>query len=217
MPEISHPIVLSPPPPSNPNQVTLMGQSTGASDVLCLMASPLARGLFHAAYPQSAFAIQTYDNMTSAVAVGTAFYNEMGCLNAANATQCMLDQPALALLGTELGTFYNGIYKGPGANTDDHRIFGPVVQPGSNVLPLQPYDAFARGEISDVPLFYWLVAAEGNREMFPRYDPMNETVYRATIASRWGAQYVDTLMALYPFPNDKVRPEKTFILSSTTN
>jgi carboxylesterase type B len=211
-----------------------MGQSTGGSDVLCLMASPLARGLFHAAYPQSAFAIQTYDNDSSARAVGTEFYKQIGCTGGVNfnATDCMLTQPTIGFLGcvermggkgwlffflisnstrrstphsVQLGTFYTGIYKGPGANTDDHRVFGPVVQPDTNILPMQPYEAFARGEIADVPLFYWLVAAEGNRELFPRYDPMNETVYRATIAQRWGPQYVDMLVALYPFPDDKVR------------
>lgn len=118
----------------------------------------------------------------------------------------MLDQPTLSMLGAQYGHFYTGIYKGPGANTDDHRIFGPVVQLGSSVLPRQPYDAFARGEISDVPLFYWLVAAEGNREMFNKYtSPMNATEFRAMVASRWGAQNVDRLVALYPFPNDKVR------------
>lgn len=200
------PVHSNPHPLSNPNQVLLMGQSTGGSDVLCLMASPLARGLFHATYPQSAFAIQTYDNETSAAAVGSAFYHEVGCQTAANATQCMLDQPTLSMLGAQYGHFYTGIYTGPGANTDDHRIFGPVVQPGSSVLPRQPYDAFARGAISDVPLFYWLVAAEGNREMFNKYTaPINVTEFRTTVAGRRGAQNVDRLVALYPFPNDNVR------------
>lgn len=118
--------------------------------------------------------------------------------------------PQTQHISTQLGTFYTGVYKGPGGNTDDHRVFGPVVRPETDILPMQPYEAFARGAISDVPLFYWLVGSEGNREAFKTYDvPLNATGYRHAIAQRFGAQNVDTLVALYPFPDDKRYPSAT--------
>lgn len=65
------------------------------------MSSPAAKGLFQAAYISSPFAIQTYDNVTDARALGTAFYDAVGCGDALNATACMLTKSTQAILTCE--------------------------------------------------------------------------------------------------------------------
>lgn len=105
----------------------------------------------------------------------------------------------------EYNPFFNGVYKGPGAARPTHHIFGPVVQPGGTTLPFQPYVAFARGEISDVPFFFWNVQSESYRETFTAYTtPMDEATYRTVVTQTWGEANAPKIFSLYPFPNDKV-------------
>jgi len=59
----------------DPNNVTIAGQSAGAFSVTALIASPLAKGLFHKAIPQSGGLLSNMlsQNLEKAESQGLAF------------------------------------------------------------------------------------------------------------------------------------------------
>src|SRR5258708_26282553 len=62
----------------NPDNVTIFGQSAGASSVVHLMASPLARGMFQRAVAESTALPTKMTPLASAEAQGTAFAQKLG-------------------------------------------------------------------------------------------------------------------------------------------
>ena len=132
----------------DPNCVTLFGQSTGSVCVSLLMASPLAKGLFHRAIGQSGarFAPPSTSSalggamqlLESAERYGTQFAQDLGTssldeLRSVDARQLQLasDGPASA------------------SNHPSDYAF-PVID--GYVLPENPYAVFAQGRQNDVPL-----------------------------------------------------------------
>lgn len=98
-----------------------------------------------------------------------------------------------------------------GKRTEDHRVFAPYINgSGSNLLPLQPKEAFSTGQIADVPVLAGTVKAEGNLYVFksPGALVRNPIIgldnYKAFLAEKWGASSVDELLKLYPFPTADV-------------
>src|SRR5580658_2473220 len=117
----------------DPKNVTIAGQSSGSISVSILMASPLARGLFHRAIgesgglfeplqlgPQFLLANAEHDGEKYAVSLGAPSVGELRGL------------PASLLTGNAGG------------------IVHPVIEPW--LLPATPYETFTSGQQNDVPL-----------------------------------------------------------------
>jgi para-nitrobenzyl esterase len=123
----------------DPDNVTLGGQSAGASDTAANMISPYSKGLFHRAILQSS-PTSTMPPASRALTRGTAFAEAAGCPGTdAAAAECLRDmtpQEILALQGTPNA---NGPY-----------VNGPMVD--GDLIPLTPVQAWWSGRFNRVPV-----------------------------------------------------------------
>lgn len=167
----------------NPDQVTVAGESAGALSVAYLMASPLARGLFHRAILQSAYLISTPElkarrvGEPAAEARGAALAQRLG---AAGLTD--LRAMDAAVLAT----------RAPAAG---FAAFGTV---DGVVLPRQLVETFEHGEQAPVPVLAGFNAGEIRSLRFlapPK--PANAAPYEAEIRRRYGP-LADAYLRLYP-------------------
>jgi len=117
----------------DPGNVTIFGESAGGQDVLTLMASPAARGLFAKATVQSGGGWGTAPNLAEAEARGVALAQKLGLPADASADQ-LRALPVAALVGAGQG------FQGVSPIVDGRIVTETVAQ------------AFARGEQAPVPL-----------------------------------------------------------------
>lgn len=181
----------------DPENVTIFGESAGGESVMHMMTSPLAKGLFHRAIPQSpgnggqmiylhdpflAWDAATSTGNDLAEAVGASGPDALDRLRAMSATE--LNQRSIEL--------------GPGGG------FYPVID--GHVLPTSPMAAFAAGAQADVPLMIGSTADEGSvlvGSLFTgamveyRHLPMPDDTLQPEIREAFGGD-IDELLALYP-------------------
>jgi para-nitrobenzyl esterase len=125
----------------DPDRVTVFGQSAGGEQVLALLASPPAEGLFHRAISMSAPAGLTLPDLSAAAAKRTEFLSELGCENGDDQL-ARLRRPSAqhiinaAHIGWDL--IKNGL------------AWTPTV--GGPVLPAQWVDLFRQGKFHHVPV-----------------------------------------------------------------
>lgn len=119
----------------DPRNVTILGQSAGAKSVMALLASPLARGLFHKGIAMSSYALPDATR-AKATEVGTKVTTALG-LPGADASMEQLRAVAAEkfsqLRGQELS-------------------LSPAPIAGDAVLPQSIEDTFAAGKEAPVPL-----------------------------------------------------------------
>lgn len=129
----------------DPGNVTIFGESAGASSVNFLMASPEARGLFHKAIAQSGGSNGFVKPLNKAEADGKAWGDKKGALTA----EALRHLPAATVL--------------------DAPVLLPesVIADGQVVLESTP-DAYKNGHIVDVP---YLVGANDYEESLIRWLP----------------------------------------------
>jgi para-nitrobenzyl esterase len=120
----------------DPNRVTIFGQSAGGSSVGQLMASPLAKGLFHRAIGQSGGIGQGGRKLADAEKAGVAFAESAGAKSIADLRAMSIEQ----------------LKAGQGR-------FGPIVD--GYVIPEDPSAAFREGRQNDVPVIAGSTANEG--------------------------------------------------------
>jgi para-nitrobenzyl esterase len=120
----------------DPDRVTIFGQSAGGMSVSQLMASPLAKGLFHRAIGQSGGLSPGGRTLAEAEQAGVAFASSLGAKSFAELRAMSADQ----------------IRAGPGR-------FGPIVD--GYVIPADPYTVFKAGKQNDVPVIAGSTANEG--------------------------------------------------------
>ncbi len=119
----------------DPDNVTIAGESAGAQSVLALLASPLAKGLFHKAIAESPYGIASHTR-AKALGTGIEIAKALG-LNGASATAEQL-QSVMAENFVPL--------KGKGLSLAPSLVVGDAVM-------RQPFlDAFEKGEEAPVPL-----------------------------------------------------------------
>jgi para-nitrobenzyl esterase len=146
----------------DPECVTIFGQSAGSSSVSTLMASPLAKGLFHRAIGQSggAFFARILRTIPEAEAAGADFARAIGASDIEELRQRSAREIQFVIPehGCALNEFYDssqpkGIDRANGWSiVDDH------------VLKDFPLNVFTRRAHNDVPLLTGATADEGSTQ-----------------------------------------------------
>lgn len=163
----------------DPGNVTIAGQSAGASGVHNLVASPLARGLFHRAIAESGSAYASPTPMASladAEKVGVAFAAAKG----AGGVKDLRAMPAAQLMARV------GDAPGP--------AFRPAID--GRFLPADPIAIYARGEQNDVPELTGLNLDEGSSARDYGAIPMAQ--YEQAMHARFGPTLAPEFFARYP-------------------
>ena len=132
----------------DPARITVAGQSAGAFDISCLVASPLAKGLFQRAILESGGVAGGGNTkpLPAAEDDGVKFATAKGAHSLAE------------LRAMKAADIFAAVPNGP--------RFGPVVD--GYVLPLSPRDAMAAGKINDVPTIAGANADEGGASPNPK-------------------------------------------------
>ncbi len=168
----------------DPDNVTIFGQSAGASSVLNLCASPLAKGYFRRAIVQSGGFIQASDRKTVEEA-GLAFAKRVGVDSIAG----LRAKPA-----AEIQRIAIPPPDGKGANVSR---FGPYVD--GYFLTTAPLDVFQAGNQNTHSLLTGSLANEGTTLVA---TPVTEAQLKSRIESRYGARS-EEYFKLYPVHSDQ--------------
>jgi para-nitrobenzyl esterase len=175
------------------SRVTLFGQSAGATDIACLLTSPLAEGLVHRAILQSGDCLSRWldarrrDGASSAAdSAGMRLGAALGATNDAAGLALLrrLSPDSLRVAADSLGV-----------------AFDPVVD--GWVLPDQPAARAERGELLRIPVIVGSNADEASSLVPPRFPP-NAGVLRRILAREYGA-VADSALALYPADDASAR------------
>ena len=176
------------------SRVTIFGESAGAGSVCYLMASPLARGLFHRAIAESGSAFganrylrEAWYGQESAEKLGERVAREMAGDQAADPIAALRAKSAEEILnGSNVAatSFFGG----------DGNRFAPIVD--GWVIPDDPGAIFEAGKQANVPLIVGTNADEGS--IFVLTSPINSLeAYRMLARRLYGAR-ADEVLALYP-------------------
>ena len=152
----------------NPGNVTIFGQSAGATSVVHLMASPLARGLFHRAVAESTALPARMNSLTDAEALGKAFAQKLG---AASITELR------GKSGREI--------------LDARTAAGPIVD--GWFLPADTYTLFREGKEAPVPFLTGWNRNEG--ATFPHAASL--AAHKKSVEDKFGKD-ADRALKLYP-------------------
>jgi para-nitrobenzyl esterase len=134
----------------DPANVTIFGQSVGSASVNCLMASPLARGLFHRAIGESGGSMGPLGRPGSGSLLTLAQAEKIGERVAASFGRRSLEEMR-ALPARDIQLSWP---KGP--------EFRPFVIVDGHALPEGVYDIYAAGRQNDVPLLTGANSHEGS-------------------------------------------------------
>jgi para-nitrobenzyl esterase len=159
----------------DPSRVTIMGQLAGAMSVHCLMASPLAKGLFVRAIAQSGSNALSGPggNLASAELTGVKFAKAKGTASLA----ALRAMPVAELIASVKGEF---------------RFF-PIVD--GWFLPKSIDEIFAAGEQNDVSTLTGLVADEGS--FSDDYGKASAEEFQNRVKQQAGS-YAAEILKLYP-------------------
>ena len=173
-------------------RVTVYGQSAGANNIVHLMASPLAKGLFHRAIPQSGAPMDGLASLETAERFGVIFARSIGVAPDSAARddeilKALRAVPAATVMQAQSVFLQSGILQ-------------PIVD--GLVLREMTAKVFARGKQLAVPMMLGSTALEmlslgGAMPGFARTVP----AYRGWINDTFG-KFRDSIFALYPASTD---------------
>ncbi len=167
----------------DPNQVAVVGQSAGASNVCVLIASPKASGLFQAGIIQSGACSQP--DLATRITQGQSLVAAAGCAEPTSAA-CLRSVSADAW-AQAAGS--NSIV-GSGLVSDD---IGPSVD--GVVLISSPLQAISAGNHNRVRMIVGATAAETGSYTDPN---MTQATYENLVRSRFGNRGAADVLAVYP-------------------
>ncbi|MFD7970949.1 carboxylesterase/lipase family protein [Streptomyces clavifer] len=189
------------------DNVTVAGQSSGATSVACLMAMDRARGLFRRAIAHSAV------NACASPESAARTTREVAAAAGVPATYDGLLSVAPSALVAASDAVADGYRHDPasGPRHYDPAIYGPVA--GGDTLPLDPLTASAVGVAADVDLLvchtteeYWLLDAVGSSAkitteeqlaVFAADFQLSPSLMHAHRTSMPGAPVLDVFLAVY--------------------
>ncbi|MGW5360690.1 carboxylesterase/lipase family protein [Actinopolymorpha pittospori] len=185
----------------DPNNVTLFGQSAGATSVCAHLAAPGSAGLFDRAIMQSNSCTAPTPAYDTAAQEGLALVAKLGCADPdpALTAACLRKKPAATLIAAA------GL-PGQGFNP------GPVA--GGPVLPVDPAAALATGRIHKVPVMIGTTHDEYRAQLWgmertgmncpgeqpepkPKPCPLTDAQYTEQLQAVFGDQ-ADAVAARYP-------------------
>lgn len=189
------------------NRVTIFGESAGAANVTHLMASPLAKGLFHRAIAQSGYFGETTPMLTedrgpalkSGHATGLDYAGAVGVAgDPADALKALRALPPEKLLSVPFAI--GSLRAGGGGEEGARRPFrlGPVVD--GHVLPEAPGAVWAAGRMHKVPLMAGSLLDDGS--VFSRANPIRKQLgYRLALRTIFGED-ADRAREVFPAATD---------------
>lgn len=130
----------------DPERVTIWGQSSGASAITAIMASPKSAGLFQRAILQSPGSFRHWKTLVEAEQQGLGVGADLGALRALPADKVPIIQ------NTGGGTAIRAL--------SEPRVIGPVLD--GNVLPQEERPAFESGNMTLVPVLVGNNTDEGS-------------------------------------------------------
>lgn len=177
----------------DPTRVTLFGESAGGVSVCALMASPLARGLFHRAIIQSGNCRRTLasletgsGNQEAGFVQGDRIAGSLGCVVATDRRACLRAQPWARLIEVLQPTV------GFGRSGEN---FGLLID--RHGLTQTPGLAIETGTAAAVPLIIGVTADEYTTLLTPESRPPTVAAYEALVRSSFPA-IAPLVLAQYP-------------------
>jgi para-nitrobenzyl esterase len=186
----------------DPDRVCIFGESAGGMSVLCLMAAPDAKGLFHTAIAQSAATMNMVPlksenpEADSAEKAGQKFMAACGLGATADAGQMrQLDAKTLSQSGPSEPP--------PGAPLSLKPLklgLGPIAD--GRVIPDQVNAIFAKGQEHAVPLIVGSTRDEMSLMLLGTRMPSDEAAYRKKLGEDFG-DLADSVAERYPAKDAK--------------
>jgi para-nitrobenzyl esterase len=180
----------------DPNRVTIFGQSAGATSVLCLMASPLTKGLFQRAISESAYESAAWSDIREnkygqepKEKMGEQLAKDLGCDTAADPIACMRAKSAQEIMDKGKPP---AIVGAPGYN------YEPCVD--GWVIPDLPLNIFEAGKQQNVPLLIGSTADEW--ALFQLLAKPSADSYKTYVQNTFGDK-AQQVLTMYPAGNDK--------------
>lgn len=166
----------------DPNNVTIFGESAGATDVCLQLAAPASRGLFQRALAESGSCTTRRKFASEASTYATALAERTAC-PADDALACLRAKPLPDLFTAADALVAQGA------------SFGPIVD--GDFIPDQPRNLYDRREIAQVPLLIGSNTDEGTGFVMNIGGLVDDQSYLEALRQRLTAP-PDQVAALYP-------------------